>query len=105
MSNADLAGRVFDAQREMSMAESALEDALFDLPSCNCFGTFNAGSFTDWRFDDYDASIEFDECDDAWRLTVPNLEQLWAVGFLRCWLNHDVQNIRNPPRLRPRPGL
>lgn len=77
-----LAQRIFDAE----LAVSLLHDELFQTICAN--GAIDGYLFTEWRFDDYDSSIEFDGCAPDFRLTEDQQKLLWSIGFDRCWLNH-----------------
>ena len=76
-----VADRIFDNRDQMIM----LDDELYQ--ACEAAG-ISGNHYCDWHFDSYDGSIEFDGCDDDWRLTPEGQAALWKMGFLRCWLNH-----------------
>jgi hypothetical protein len=71
---------MFAAYMEHRAQERAVEDALRD--------TLSPWEWDYFRFDYYDASVEFRRADNDMRLTTAQQEWLWSLGFRRTWICH-----------------
>jgi hypothetical protein len=76
----NLAGALFASRRQLYN----LEDELIDWIAERIPG----GSWMDFTYDHYDASLEVTGVADEARFSPDDLESLWALGFDACWLNH-----------------
>lgn len=73
---------MFDAYIKHRSLQAAVEDAIEEEL---CGGTTGKWEF---RFDYYDASVEFKRADNNMKLTPQQQQWLWALGFHRTWVCH-----------------
>ena len=80
-----LATRMFALKRAFGSAEDDTFDAVFTILGCDPRdpATF---FFSDWTFDDYDASFELKKVRRKVVLSAEQQAALCALGFMRCWI-------------------
>ena len=77
-----IANRIFNNIYENNELDSELHGLLEDAG-------ISGDHYSDYHFDPYDSSIEFDCCAPDLRLAPEHQAALWNLGFARCWLNHS----------------
>ena len=78
------ADKLFDATYTLNNLEGDLLDILVD----EIFGWADEWQFSDATWDPYDSSLELKECLPDFRVSLDQAEKIFALGFLRFWVNY-----------------
>ena len=84
----NIADRLFNAIRELNLAESNSDEAIFKMFGFDWGKPMDTYPFHDLTYDDYDGSIEFGAVQEDFEPTSDQLKMLWEMGFERCWFNY-----------------